>query len=78
MIEITLCFLIAGSFFVLSLLTWLSLRPVCFHQWGKGEVKEYPPAVGSGDLTFKGEPGSVLKLYGSHTTYIQRCTKCGL
>lgn len=76
MTEVSLCFLLAGSFFVLSLLTWLALRPVCFHQWEKGEMKEYPPAIEG--VSFRGDPDTLLKLKQSHTTYIQRCSKCGL
>lgn len=52
--------------------------PRCRHQWEKGEVKEYPPAVGLGDIQIKGNPDAILKLKQSHTTFVQRCAKCGL
>jgi hypothetical protein len=57
-------------------LLWL-YRGHCRHRWEKGEVKEYPQAC-PGALTMRGDAEDIIRLKSSYTTYIQRCSKCGL
>lgn len=52
--------------------------PRCRHQWEKGEVKEYPPAVLGGMSVRNIWSDDAIRLLSSHTTYVQRCSKCGL
>jgi hypothetical protein len=54
MTEVSLCIAIVGALALLGLLFLLLLRPPCCHRWEKSECKEYPPAVGSGDVNIRG------------------------
>jgi len=50
----------------------------CKHHWERVETKHYPPAC-PGPVSFKGVwPDELIKLKQAHTTYVQRCTYCGL
>jgi hypothetical protein len=70
---------LAGIWMVLNaiFLLWL-YRGYCRHQWEKSEVREYPPALGDGSFNIRGDIDGIIELKSSHTTYVQRCSKCGL
>jgi hypothetical protein len=75
MIEVAVLASIWALFTVIFLF-WLH-HGYCRHQWEKGEVKEYPQAC-PGPMTMRGDSEDIIKLKSSHTTYVQRCAKCGL
>ena len=58
-------------------LAWM-YKNRCRHHWERVETKHYPPAC-PGPISVKGiGPDDLIKLKQAHTTYVQRCTYCGL
>jgi len=78
MTEVSLCLAIAGSLTLLGFLFLLIDRPPCWHHWEKSECKEYPPAALDGLTVRNMCSDDIIKLKQSHTTYVQRCLKCGI
>jgi hypothetical protein len=70
--------LVGGCFVTIwvGLVVWAARR--CWHQWEKGEVREYPAPISGGFTATNIDENTILRLHQSYTTYVQRCKDCGI